>query len=370
MGALLSTNLAAILAAVFTASCGGGGGSSGTPMAAAGMAYAATGLVADTAAANPYGATKVDANLVNAWGVAFNPQGFAWVADEGTSVSTLYDGNGVPQTLVVTIPAGTAGPAHPTGIVFNSTGSFPISQGPNTAASAFIFAGLAGTISAWAPSVNATAAVTVVDHAAAGSAYTGLALATSANGPRLYAADFANGRVDVYDGAFTPVALAAGAFQDASLPAGYAPFGIQAIGNTIVVTYAKRDPASGGPLKAPGNGALDVYDDNGVLQSRMVAPGGPLDAPWGVAMAPAGFGPFGGDLLVGDFGDGQIHAFDPVSGMHAGTLMRSDGSIIAIDGLWGLAFGNGLNAQPTTTLFFAAGPANETHGAYGRIDVQ
>jgi len=369
MKAVLSTSIAAIAAAIFTASCGGGGGSSGMPMAA-GMAYTATGLVADTAAANPYGATKVDANLVNAWGVAFNPQGFAWVADEGTSVSTLYDGNGVPQTRVVTISAGTAGPAHPTGIVFNSTNAFAISQGANTATSAFIFAGLAGTISAWAPSVNATAAVTVVDRAAAGSVYTGLALNAGANGTRLYAADFAHGRVDVYDGTFAPVVLPAGAFQDASLPAGYAPFGIQAIGNTIVVTYAKQDPASGGPLKAPGNGALNVYDGNGVLQTQMVVPGGPLDAPWGVAMAPAGFGPFGGDLLVGDFGDGQIHAFDPVSGMHAGVLMRSDGSIIAIDSLWGLAFGNGLNAQPTTTLFFAAGPANETHGAYGRIDVQ
>jgi uncharacterized protein (TIGR03118 family) len=369
MKALLSTSIAAIAVAVLTASCGGGGGSSGMTMAA-GMAYAATGLVADTAAANPYNATKVDPNLVNAWGVAFNPQGFAWVADEGTSVSTLYDGNGAPQTLVVTLPAGTAGAAHPTGIVFNPTGAFAITQGANAATSLFIFAGLAGTISGWAPSVNATAAVTVIDRAAAHSAYTGLALATGANGPRLYAADFANGEVDVYDGTFAPVVLPAGAFQDANLPGGYAPFGIQAIGNTIVVTYAKRDPVSGGPLKAAGNGALDVYDTNGVLQTRMVAPGGPLDAPWGVAMAPAGFGPFSGDLLVGDFGDGQIHAFDPVSGMHAGVLMRSDGSIIAIDGLWGLAFGNGLNAQPTTTLFFAAGPANETHGAYGRIDVQ
>jgi len=200
--------------------------------------------------------------------------------------------------------------------------------------------------------------------------YTGLALATSAQGPRLYAADFANGRIDVYDGAFSTVALPAGAFHDANLPTGYAPFGIQAIGNFIYVAYAKPDPASGNPQKGAGLGALDVYDTAGALQMRVVAPGGPLNAPWGIALAPAGFGRFGGDLIVGDFGDGQIHAFDPASGMLAGTLMRSDGSIIAIDGLWGLAFGNGLNAQPTTTLFFAAGPVNETHGAYGRIDAQ
>jgi uncharacterized protein (TIGR03118 family) len=359
---------AALAATAWLTACGGGG-YGGSMMNAAGTTYLQTGLVADVASMNPYGAMHTDANLVNAWGVAFNPQGFAWVANEATSTSTLYDGNGVPQPLVVRIPAGAAGPAHPTGLVFNPTGAFAVAQGGMSAASAFIFAGLSGTISGWSPTVNATVAVTAVDLGASGTVYTGLALTNGANGPRLYAADFAHARVDVYDGSFAPVVLPAGAFQDASLPAGYAPFGIQAIGNLVYVTYAKP-AANGAPQAGPGLGALDVYDASGVLQVRFVPAGAALDAPWAVAMAPAGFGPFSGTLLVGDFGDGRIHAYDPMTGIHLGVLTHADGSILAIDGLWGLAFGNGLNAQPATTLFFAAGPASETHGAYGRIDVQ
>jgi uncharacterized protein (TIGR03118 family) len=360
---------AALAATAWLTACGGGGYGGGT-MNATGTAYLDTGLVADaaSAAANPYGATRTDAHLVNAWGVAFNPQGFAWVADEGTSTSTLYDGNGAPQSLVVTIPAGAQGAARPTGIVFNPTGSFAVSQGGTSAASAFIFVGLSGTVSGWSPGVNATAAVTAVDLGASGTVYTGLALTNGANGPRLYAADFAHARVDVYDGSFAPVVLPAGAFQDASLPAGYAPFGIQAIGNLVYVAYAKPDP-NAEPQAGAGLGALDAYDASGVLQARLVPAGAALNAPWGIAMAPAGFGPFSGDLLVGDFGDGRIHAYDPMTGAHQGVLAHADGSAIAIDGLWGLAFGNGLNSQPATTLFFAAGPVDETHGAYGRIDV-
>jgi uncharacterized protein (TIGR03118 family) len=364
---------AALAATAWLAACGGGG-SGGTTMNSGatmngGTGYVATGLVADTGSTNPYNAMSTSASLVNAWGVAFNPQGFAWVADEGTSKSTLYDGNGAPQSLVVTIPAGAAGAARPTGIVFNPTGSFAVSQGGTSAPSAFIFVGLSGTVSGWAPSVNATAAVTAVDLGASHTVYTGLALTNGANGPRLYAADFAHARVDVYDGNFAPVVLPAGAFQDANLPAGYAPFGIQAIGGLVYVAYAQPNP-NGEPQEGAGLGALDVYDASGVLQTRLVAAGGPLNAPWGIAMAPAGFGQFSGDLLVGDFGDGQIHAFDPATGAHQGVLTSANGTPIAIDGLWGLAFGNGLNSQPTTTLFFAAGPLDETHGVYGRIDVQ
>ena len=159
-------------------------------------------------------------------------------------------------------------------------------------------------------------------------------------------------------------------FTDSALPAGYAPFGIQAIGNSIYVTYAKQDAQGRQQVPGAGLGAVDVFDTAGHLQTRLIAAGGPLNAPWGVAMAPANFGAFSGDLLVANLGDGKINAFNPTTGAFLGTLGRADGTPIAIDGLWGIAFGNGLNDQPTNTLFFAAGPGDYAHGVYGRIDTQ
>ncbi|HEY2558826.1 MAG TPA: TIGR03118 family protein [Caldimonas sp.] len=361
--------LNAVMACVVSASvisCGGGGSSSMVSGTSA-SGYVATSLVSNTnASTNPYASANVDPNLVNAWGIAFNPQGFAWVADNGTSMSTLYDGNGVPQSLVVAIPPGSAGSAAPTGIVFNGAAAFNVTQGGVSGPSAFIFVGEAGTVSGWSPNVNLNSAILVVDGATQGKVYKGLAIASVAGAPRLYAADFHNGVVDVFDAAFAPVVVA-GAFTDANLPAGYAPFGIQAIGNQIFVAFAMRDPNSDDELDGAGLGAIDVFDPSGNLVTRLVAPGGKLNAPWGLALAPADFGPFSNALLVGNFGDGTINAFDATTGASLGPLTQA-GMPIFIDGLWGLAFGNGLNAQPANTLFFTAGPAQERNGVFGRID--
>jgi uncharacterized protein (TIGR03118 family) len=357
-----------VLAVLALASCGGGGGSSmgSSPMT---TGFVDTHLVSNLNTSNdPYNSSNADPHLVNAWGIAFNPQGFVWVADNGTSTSTLYDGNGVPQSLVVAIPPGTAGSAGPTGIVFNAAAAFSVTQAGVSGTSAFIFASEAGTISAWSPTVNPTNAVLVVDGGAQGKVYKGLATSTQGGAPRLYATDFHNGVVDVFDGNFAPV-VNAGAFTDATLPAGYAPFGIQAIGNQILVSYAKQDALAHDEVTGAGIGAVDVFDTAGNLTTRLIAPGGKLNAPWGMTMAPAtGFGPFSGDLLVGNFGDGTINAFNPTTGALVGTLVDGNGTTVAISGLWGLAFGNGINAQPTTTLFYAAGPAGGSDGVYGRID--
>lgn len=353
------------LSAALLTACGGGGDSGGgmtTP------GYVATSLVSDTSASsNPYSSANVDANLVNAWGIAFNPSGFVWVANAGTSTSTLYDGNGVPQSLVVAIPAGTAGSVNPTGIVFNGSSDFIVSQGGTSGASAFIFAGEAGTVSGWSPGVNLNNAVTVFDGAAAGAVYKGLALASSGGANFLYATDFHNARVDVFDAGFAKVTVAGG-FTDPTLPSGYAPFGIQAIGGSIYVTFAKQDAAAHDDVAGAGLGLVDVFDSTGHFVKRLVDAGGTLNAPWGMAMAPANFGTFSNALLVGNFGDGKINAFDASTGALLGTLSKASGAPIAIDGLWGIAFGNGINSQPANTLFFAGGPSDETHGVYGRID--
>ena len=322
-------------------------------------AYAGTSLVSDTAALP---AAHTDPNLVNAWGVAFNPRGFVWVAANGTAKSTLYDGNGVPQTLVVSTPAG------PTGIVFNGTQDFKLSQNGVTAPSPFIFASESGSISAWSPSVSPVTALVVFDGSAGGSVYKGLAISAYAGANYLYAADFHNGRVDVFDAAFARVSLP-GPFSDPALPAGYAPFGIQAIGERIYVAYAMREASGDDEEAGAGLGIINVYDSGGTLLKRLVT-GGALNAPWGMALAPADFGTASNMLLVGNFGDGKIHVYDPATGDGGGALRMADGKPLVIDGLWGIAFGNGLNSQPANTLFYAAGPADETHGQYGRIDLK
>jgi uncharacterized protein (TIGR03118 family) len=293
------------------------------------------------------------------------------VAANGTGMSTLYDGTGKPQTLVVKIPASANNPGDgaPTGIVFNGSTGFVVSQGGASAPSRFLFATEDGVIAGWAPTVDATNAIRVIDNfSATGAVYKGLALSAGGNGSLLYAADFHNNRIDVFDSSFKPVTLAAGAFTDPAIPAGFAPFNVQAINGDIYVAYAKQDADRRDEVAGSGLGYVDVFDPNGVLIAR-VASQGALNAPWGMVLAPAGFGKFSNHLLIGNFGDGTINAYDPVSGNFAGTLTGSDQQPIRISGLWGLAFGNGFAGQPVNTLFFAAGPDDETHGLYGRIDV-
>jgi uncharacterized protein (TIGR03118 family) len=364
--AWLKAGLVGASLAVGAVSCGGGNHDRNDHMRPPFIAstFMTTNLASDGTPA----AAHTDANLVNGWGLVFNPTGFAWVADNGTSKSTLYDGNGVPQSLVVSIPAGTGGDASPTGIVYNGTQDFKVTQKGVTGASLFIWVGEGGTMAGWSPAVNGTSAVTVFDGGSNGPLYKGLAISNYLGANYLYAADFRNNAIDVYDGNFARVTLP-GNFRDPGLPAGYAPFGIQAIGDRIYVAYAKRAATGPDEVAGPGLGIVDVFATSGAF-IRQLAMGGVLNAPWGMAMAPANFGSFSNDLLVGNFGDGKINAFNPLTGRMDGTLSRADGTPIVIDGLWGIAFGNGINSQPKNTLFFAAGPSEEAHGLFGRIDMQ
>ncbi|MFT0172555.1 TIGR03118 family protein [Paraburkholderia mimosarum] len=346
-------------------SCGGGSGSSSSstspPIQLS--SFTATALVSDGAVP----AAHTDVNLKNPWGVAFNPKGFAWVADNGTNVATLYDGNGVPQSLIVTIPAGKNGSASPTGIVFNGTQSFTVTENGKSGAAAFIFAGEGGTITAWAPAVAPTSAFVMYDDGTGGAVYKGLALAAMNNSNFLYATDFHNNKIDVFNTAFAKVAMPGG-FSDPAIPAGFAPFGIQAIGANLFVTYAMQDAAKHDDVAGTGLGMVDMYDTAGNLKQRF-ATGGPLNAPWGVAQAPGNFGSMSGAILIGNFGDGTINAFNASSGQSMGPLSASNGSPLVEHGVWGIAFGNDLSNQPSNTLFFAAGPNDEADGVYGRIDL-
>jgi uncharacterized protein (TIGR03118 family) len=325
--------------------------------------YSVHNLVSDTLPA-----AHKDSDLVNAWGIAFNPTAVVWVADNGTGVSTLYDGAGVKQSLVVTIPpaTGAAPPSNPTGIVFSGGSDFVVRQGAASGPARFIFATEDGTIAGWAPNVDATHAILAVPLSATGAIYKGLALAGNGGAHFLYAADFHNGRIDVFDSTFHPATLPGG-FVDLALPRGYAPFNVQNILGNLYVTYAKQDADRHDEIAGPGFGFVDVFDANGNL-IRRVASRGRLNAPWGVALAPADFGRFSNTLLVGNFGDGRISAFDLKTGEFRGQLRTADNRALAIDGLWGLAFGNGVAGQPANALFFTAGPDEEKHGLYGRID--
>jgi uncharacterized protein (TIGR03118 family) len=314
-------------------------------------------LVADTAGV----AAHTDANLVNAWGISFLPGGPFWIADNGTGVSTLYDSTGATAGAPVTIPppAGSTATAAPTGTVANGNPNEFLVNGPGTAA-LFLFDTEDGTISAWD---GGASAVRKVDHSADGTVYKGLALASQGGSDFLYATDFNHGQVDVFNSSFQ----AAGTFTDAALTArGFAPFGIQNLGGNLFVTFAKQDAAKQNDVGGAGNGFIDVFAPDGTMMRRLVS-NGPLDSPWGLALAPAGFGPFGGDLLVGNFRDGTINAFDPATGRSLGPLADLNGNPIQIPGLWTLAFGGGGLAGSPDTLFFTAGPGDEQHGLFGSL---
>jgi uncharacterized protein (TIGR03118 family) len=324
-------------------------------------AYTVRNLVSD----GSIPAEHSDPLLVNPWGIAFNtnPNGFVWVANNGSGASTLYDGNGVQNSLIVSIPGGA-----PTGITFNTTGDFPVSNGTASGSSAFIFVTENGIIAGWSPGVDRLNALIAVDNSeTTGAIYKGVAIAAAQSGNRLYATDFFNGRVDVFDNNYAPMALGTDAFTDSRIPAGFAPFGIRNIGGNLYVTYARQDAEKEDDVAGPGLGFVDVYDPEGNLVKRLIRHG-KLNAPWGLALAPADFGRFSNMLLVGNFGDGTINAFDPENGSYRGTLKANKRPIV-LEGLWGIDFGNGFRDQPMNTLFFAAGPADETKGLYGRIDV-
>jgi uncharacterized protein (TIGR03118 family) len=336
------------------------------PATAAGTganSYVQTNLVSDIAGV----ARITDPHLVNPWGMSASPTSPIWVSDNGTNVSTLYAGavGGTalkPAALVVKIPGGA-----PSGQVFNATANWVIRSGSHSAPASFIFASEAGMITGWnsavptpAPSTSAQVGVTV-----ANAVYKGLALTTGAAGNWLYATNFHAGTVDVFDKNFKLLHWA-GAFHDAQLPAGYAPFNIANFGGQLYVTYALQKPDKHDDAAGAGHGFIDVYDLKGKLLKRL-ASRGPLDSPWGLAMAPQGWGRFGGDLLVGNFGNGRISAFDPASGAFIGQLRNADGVAITIDGLWGLMFGNGTAGTPNS-LMFTAGIVGEADGLMGMIE--
>ncbi len=309
-------------------------------------------------------ADLVDPALVNAWGLVASATSPWWVADNGTALSTLYNGStGAKLSLTVSVPGA------PTGIVFNGGAAFVVARGTAHAPARFIFASEDGTISGWNPGVAPTSAVIAVDNSASGAVYKGLAIASTTAGDRLYATNFHAGTVDVFDASFHPVP---GGFTDPGLPDGYAPFGIRSLGGVIYVTYGLQDADRHDDVAGQGHGFVDAFDDAGNLLRR-VASRGRLNSPWGLAIAPADFGKFSGNLLVGNFGDGHVNAFDLDGSRGNGELQQrgqlhtADGQPIAIDGLWAIAFGNGAAAGPGDVLFFTAGPFHEEHGLFGEL---
>ena len=341
--------------------------------------YLPTDLVSD----QPGVAQVTDPTLVNAWGLSLSPtNGAFWISANGMGLSELYGGNvngsAISQPFKVAIPGD-----DPSGQVFAGIANNFVVSGvnasgaPTSGAAAFIFASESGNITGWNPGVfpskpgapgvstNAITGFSATD----GAIYKGLALAQMNGANYLYATDFHNGKIDVLNSQFQKVTLGTngfGNFTDPNLPAGYAPFDVAFLNGKLYVTYAKQDADKGDDVAGAGHGFIDVYETNGQLDGRLVSKGD-LNSPWGMVIAPSTFGQFGGDLLVGNFGNGMIHAYNPTTGKEMGTLMESPGNPLVIDGLWGLAFGNGKTAGDANALYFTAGPDHESHGLFGKI---
>ena len=299
------------------------------------------------------GASHIDPLAVNAWGLAYAPGGPFWLSDEGSGWSTLYDGHGNKQGFEVLVPSESGqGPGSPTGIVFNGSQQFQV-QGW---AAVFLFATLDGTISGWAPQSNPNAAIVAVDNSSSGAIYTGLAISNHSSGNFLFAADNWNNKVDVYDGNFNLVT----SFTDSTLPTGFAPFGIQDINGQVYVSFASSSGGSGG--------YIDIYTESGTFVKRF-AQAGPLNQPWGFAVAPNNFGTLSNTLLITNNlnKSGVINAFNTATGAFVGTVKDTTGKAIEIDQLWGIEFGGGSGSGPTYELFFTAGPSNNLAGTFGSI---
>jgi len=337
--------------------------------------YRQINLVSD----QPGVAPLTDPDLVNAWGLAASPGTNAspgsplWVADNGTDKATLYAGASATSVSKVPLTVSVTG-AAPTGQVFNSDASaFMVSDSHgNSGPALFLFDTENGTIDGWAPNVNpnGTGPSTMTEVArdnGANAVYKGLAIATVKGKSFLYATNFRSGRVEVYDSTFTPVEMPGGLFVDPGLPAGYGPFGITEIMGKLYVSFAQQDATLHDDVPGPGHGFVDVFTNTGAFVRRLVTRGA-LNSPWGLALTPRSFGRFGGDLLVGNFGNGLINVYNPTNGASLGRLQQRNGLPIQIDGLWGLKFGNG-NAAKTGQLLFSAGPDGESHGLMGKIVV-
>jgi uncharacterized protein (TIGR03118 family) len=353
----LPTRLAVALITVITLVIVGAASTGTTTRAAEKEFFHQTNLVSD----QPGVALIQDPNLMNAWGITMSATSPFWVANNDTGTSTLYAGdvNGSPFTknpLVVTIPGGS-----PTGTVFNSSGDFVVHSGATSAPARFLFATQTGAIVGWSGATNAQIG------GSANAVYTGLAIGSVGTANYLYAADFEHRRIDVYDKEFH-LARLDGAFSDPNIPNSYSTFNVQNIGGKLYVTYAQQSHKEPDEETDHGSGFVDVFDTSGNLIQRLIE-GNHLNAPWGLAHAPADFGAFSNALIVGNFGDGQLHAYDFDSGKYLGELKDESGKPVVIDGLWGITFGNGGNGGDRNALYFAAGPDDETHGLFGSLRV-
>ena len=328
--------------------------------------YHQTNLVSD----QPGVALIQDPDLVNCWGISKSGSSPFWVANNGTGTATLYAGdvNGSPFTknsLVVTIPGGL-----PTGTVFNTGGAndFVVkASGGAQGRAAFLFASQAGIISGWNPNVPPPAPSKQAQVGASPTAvYTGLAIGQVGTATFLYAADFEHRRIDVFDGTFHIATAFDGLFSDPNIPNSYSIFNIQNIGGKLYLSYAQQSHKSPEDETDKGSGFVDVFDTSGNLLQRLIR-GNHLKSPWGMAIAPDNFGAFSDALIVGNFADGQLHAYDPESGKYLGEFKHEDGKPIVIDGLWGITFGNGGNGGDKNALYFASGPDDETHGLFGSL---
>ena len=356
------------LAAAATVSLGGG-----SALAAPGHGYTETKLTGNNAGT----AANTDAKLTNAWGLAESATSPIWTSDNHSGYSTVYNGQGQPfpiaTPLQVKIPASasetTGTVAGPTGIVFYGGTGFVVTNGNNSGPARFIFDTEDGTISGWTAAADPANAINEYDNNDSGVVFKGLAIAPNGADTDIFATDFHDNNIKVFKRDWSQV-TPSGTFTDPGVPSGFAPFGIQNIGGNIYVTYAKQlGPDNHDDQAGAGNGYVSVFDVNGVLQSHLIA-GGVLNSPWGLAVAPAGFGDLAGDLLVGNFGDGKINAFDLATGAPEGSLSAASGSPIVNPGLWGLMFGSGsANGGGANTLLLTAGPNAESDGLLAAIDV-
>jgi uncharacterized protein (TIGR03118 family) len=321
--------------------------SSNFALAACGLAYSSTPLVKNTG-------KKGDKQLINPWGLAYGPSAPFWLSDQGSGLSTLYDGNGVKQSLIVTIPtASGTGVGSPTGIVYNGSTEFQI----DSWTSAFLFSTLDGTISGWSH-FDPNNALLGVNNSSSGAVYTGLAITNKKSGNFIYAADFANNKVDVYDGTFKFVK----SFTDKALPVGYAPSGIQDINGQVYVAFALQNGEAGG--------YIDIFNEDGTFVKTLIH-GKPLNQPWGFAMAPSDFGVLSSTLLISNnTNSGTISAFNPTTGAFVGTVKNTANKNIVINQIWGIEFGGGTSSNGNTNqLFYTAGPKNNLNGVFGVINV-
>lgn len=375
-----------VVCSLSIAGCGGGGGSAVSSGGSSMLTQAPTTTISDTVLVTSNTGlvatvTTIDANLSNPWGLVTAPGLPFWVADNNSNLATLYSGTGVIQTGEITgssdigiaLPASTAGvPANPTGQVYNGTGGFMIPTASGQETALFIFDGEGGTIAAWAKDSGATAVTSYDDGLVNGTGhavYKGLALGTVNGATFLYATDLHNNKIDVFDTNFAKPSDMQGKFVDPTMPTGFVPFGIAALNGQLYVTYAMRDGAMHDEVTGAGLGYVDMFDFSGNFVMRFASTG-VLNAPWGIALAPAGFGSLEGDLLIGNFGDGKINIFAPNGSSLAtsmGAVTVNNDQTLTIPGLWSLVFGDGDPDKPLTTLFYTAGFADQTDGVLGSI---